>query len=393
MRDISEDVASDQADDLRATLEISLGFTFSQGNRIEVLRNGDEIFPAMLSAINQATQTIEFLTFVYWSGDVAVKFAQALASRAADGLEVKVLLDAFGAAKVDRALVKEMRDAGVEVRWFRPLKWWRFGGNNERTHRKLLICDGCIGFTGGVGIAAEWEGNARNPSEWRDTHFRIEGAAVPVLRSAFVGNWAENHRWKGTGTLRAPNQPEPGSVDVLVVRSVASQHWSDIATAMRPLLDHTRERLRITTPYFIPDEALCQDLIDISSRGANVQILTSGKYNDHPVVRWAGQRYYSRLLAAGVEILEYHRTMLHAKVITIDGVWCCVGSANFNQRSLGKDDEVCLICADHGLVSELDSDFDSDCSHAKQIDRVSWQQRGWVQKSKEQLARLIDSHL
>lgn len=378
--------------DLHQKLETALGAPFSRGNRITVLRNGVEIFPAMLEAIDAARETIEFLTFVYWSGDIAVRFADALADRAADGLRVKVLLDAFGAAKIDNALVRKMRNAGAQVAWFRPLRRWRFWENTERTHRKLLICDGRIGFTGGVGIAAEWEGDARDPSQWRDTHFRVEGPAVAALRSAFVGNWAET-RARDEFAASREMAPGEGTVEALVVRSVASQHWSDIATAMRPLLHAARSELRITSPYFVPDQTLREDLIEVVGRGVRVQVLTSGEHHDHDIVYWAGQRHYEVLMAAGVEVFEYDRTMLHAKIITVDGYWSCIGSANFNQRSFGKDDEVCLICADEPLAQRLNDDFEADCTHARCLELDAWRQRGWLQRAREQLTRLVDTNL
>lgn len=376
---------------LAGTLETALGCTFSSGNRIEVLRNGVEIFPPMLEAIERAAETIEFLTFVYWSGAIARRFAHALAGAAGRGVCVRVLLDAVGAAKMDPELVRLMRDAGAEVVWFRPLRRFRFWANNERTHRKLLICDGRVAFTGGVGIAAEWEGDARNPEEWRDTHFRVEGPAVAALRSGFIGNWAETRtRTRFARTPRAA--AEPGSVHALVVRSVASQHWSDIATVLRPLLHAATTRLRITTPYFVPDVTLVEDLAAVARRGARVTILTSGRYHDHPVARYAGQRHYQPLLAAGISIYEYDRTMLHAKVITMDGHWSCIGSANLNQRSLGKDDEICLICDDASLAERLDRDFDQDLEHAREIDGGSWRERGWRQRAKEWLSGLVDAN-
>ncbi len=378
--------------DLPAVLEMSLGMQFTAGNSVEVLCNGAEIFPAMIAAMEDARETIEFLTFVYWQGSIAGRFADILARRAADGLSVKVLLDAFGAATIDHQLVDQMRDAGAQVVWFRPLKRLRFWANNRRTHRKLLICDGRVGFTGGVGIAGEWEGDARNPREWRDTHFRVEGPAVTGLRSAFIGNWAEMVSDREFGIPAAQKEFDNG-VKVMVLRSVASRDWSDVATAIRPLLHAAKSQLRITTPYFVPDQELLADLVAIARRGVTVQILTAGPHQDHPFVRWAGQYHYEALLEAGVQVIEYQPTMLHAKVITVDGHYSMIGSANFNRRSMGKDDEICLICDDKGLAQHLDAHFDADHARGTVIDLTRWRQRGWLQRLRERLVRVFESHL
>ncbi len=301
-------------------LEGVIGVPATEGNHIEVLRNGDEIFPAMLEAIDGGEHTIDFLTFVYWQGEIGEVFAEKLTAKAAAGVRVRVLLDAWGAFPMDRSLIAGMESAGVRVHWFRPMHRFRPGQMNHRTHRKVLIVDEDVAFTGGVGIADEWQGDARNEHEWRDTHFRIHGPAVDGLRSAFLDNWAEtDHVLYEEGVDRFPDQPQPGSSVVQCVRGASETGWSDVATLFRALLQAAQERIRITTAYFVPDEELTDRLCEAADRGVKVQILLPGPHADKRFVQIAGEAMYDRLLECGVEIWNFQPSMLHTKVMTIDG--------------------------------------------------------------------------
>ena len=242
----------------RRALEGLLGVPATEGNRVDVLRNGDRIFPAIFEAVEAATSTIDFLTFVYWRGSVGEELAALLADKAKAGVRVRVILDAFGAFSMDRALVDRMVGAGAQVEWFRPMNKLRFWDANHRSHRKVLICDEDIAFTGGIGIADEWRGDARGPGEWRDTHFRIRGPAVDGLRAAFVQNWAETGRpLFDEGVDRFPIQPQLGGSVAQVVRGAAQTGWSDVATLVRSLLALAEERVRITAPFGeLPDAFL-----------------------------------------------------------------------------------------------------------------------------------------
>ena len=324
----------DDLETWRRALEGVMGIPFSHGNKITPLRNGDAIFPAMLRAIEAARESICFLTFVYWKGAIADRFARALADAARRGVEVYVLLDAFGAAPMDKEQVRSMADAGVQVAWFRPLWTWRLWRIDHRTHRKILVCDGDVGFTGGVGIAAEWEGDARNPDEWRDTHFKVEGPAVHPLRAAFLGNWLEAGRPLGPIVDEIPDAEWKGDVLVQVIRAGSAVGWSDIATLMRLLIVRARRSLRITTAYFVPDQGARKLLCEAVGRGVEVDIMIPGQHIDKRFVQLASQAEFGPLLEAGVRLWRYQRTMLHAKVITADDVVGCIGSANFNQRSM-----------------------------------------------------------
>jgi len=362
---------------------------FVGGNRVEVLRNGVEAFPAMLAAIDEARSSIEFATFVYWRGDIAERFAEALARRAREGLQVLVLLDALGCLPMRPDLVESMRAAGVEVVKFRPVARWQFWRVTHRTHRKLLVCDGRVGFTGGFGIAEEWEGDARDPSEWRDTHFRIEGPAVHGLQAAFCGNWLEA-TGKVAGAIGRVRALEPaGEVDVLPLRTTASPRWSDAATLMRVLVAGARRRLRIATAYFVPDERAAELLADAARAGIEIDVLIPGEHTDQRLSELAGAEKYGPLLDAGVRIHAFQPTMMHTKVITVDGELACVGSANFNQRSMSQDDEICMVIADAGVVATLDAHFEADLDRAAPIDRDGWRRRGILRRVLEALAKLV----
>jgi len=362
-------------------LEGVIGVAATEGNQIETLVNGDRIFPAMLDAIAEARHTIDFLTFVYWEGEIGTRFANELAARAADGVRVRVLLDGWGAHPMDRALIDTMESAGVAVRWFRPLARLKPGQLNHRTHRKVLVIDEAVAFTGGVGIADEWKGDARNEHEWRDTHFRIDGPAVDGLRAAFLTDWAETDLDLFDDEIdRFPTQEQPGDAVVQCVRSAAGPGQSDVALLFRTLLQLASERLRITTAYFVPDEDLIQRLCAAADRGVDVQILLPGPHADKRFVQIASESTYSRLLECGIQIASFQPSMLHAKIVTMDRILGTVGSANFNERSVSLDDEVNLVILDRGVVDQLDEQFEADLERSVTMDAAQWCARPLVQR-------------
>lgn len=374
-----------QSVDYQQALETTLGVPFNLGNRVEVLRNGVEIFPPMLEAIRQARFSVEFLTFVYWEGKVADEFAEALAERARAGVQVRVILDAVGAMKMSKALVDSMDEAGVDIVWFRPTVRWKVWKADNRTHRKVLVCDGRIAFTGGVGIAQQWEGDARNSEEWRDTHFQIEGPAVHGLQAAFIDNWVEadrSVRGEVTQIIRAEALEQLGESKIQVLKAAAAVNWSPIATMFHVLLTMARHKVRITTAYFVPNPGIAQLLQETAERGVDVQILVPGPHHDQRLAQLAQEDEYVPLLEAGVRMWSYQRSMLHAKVVTIDDRVACVGSANFNQRSMSKDDELALLIMDQAVLSKLDRHFEEDCKHAEEMRAENYRQRSLFRKAK-----------
>jgi cardiolipin synthase len=382
----------DDVDRVRRTLEGILGVPATTGNQVDVLRNGDQIFPAMLEAIRGAERFVDFLTFVYWTGPVADEFAEALAERARAGLRVRVLLDAVGARSMNRELIELMEAAGAEVEWFRVPITWRVWEAEHRTHRKVLIVDECVGFTGGVGIAAEWMGDARGPDEWRDTHFRIRGPAVDGLRGAFTTDWIETGRAIFDDDTFI-DQPHPGDHCVQVVRGAAGIGWSDVAVLLRTLVRLARHRLRITTAYFTPDDEFTALLIDAVERGVEVDIIVPGPHADKRVVQVAGEAQYDELVEAGVRIWHFQPSMLHAKIVTIDGLAACVGSANINSRSMARDDEVCVTVFEPEVVATLDAHFEEDRDRSVRIEPQRWARRSRVQRAYERATTVIKPRL
>ncbi|MEU7065594.1 phospholipase D-like domain-containing protein [Streptomyces sp. NPDC046161] len=368
---------------IRRRLERLIGIAATEGNSLRPLRNGDEIFPAMLSSIEEARHTVDMMTFVYWRGDIARRFAAALADRARAGLRVRLLLDGFGSRLIEPELLEEMDAAGVQVAWFRKPLYLSPLKQNHRCHRKVLVVDERTAFTGGVGIAQEWCGDARNPGEWRDTHVEVRGPAVDGIAAAFAQNWAECHTELFDDRDRFVGHEPSGDAIVQVVRGSASFGWQDMQTLIRVVLESAEERVRLATAYFAPDGYFVDLLCATARRGVEVQILLPGPHTDKRVCRLAGQRHYEALTASGVRIFEYQPTMMHAKIITMDGVVSLIGSTNFNRRSLDHDEEVMLAVMDRGFTAVLDGHYDTDLKVSDPIRPGRWKDRSLAQRARE----------
>lgn len=378
-------------------LENTLGIPFSKNNKVDVLINGDEIFPAMLHAIDEAERQIDFLTFVYWKGDIAVKFAKALAKKADQGVKVRVILDSFGASFMPPELSKLMINHGVDLKWFRPLSRWKAWKSDNRTHRKVLICDKEVAFTGGVGIAEEWEGDARDPSEWRETHFRIKGESVSGLQAAFMENWIEtmgflpmDPDWENDHV-----RPSGKKSDTLIqcLRTSASVRWSDIIMLYQTLIRIAQDNINISTAYFNPNENIVHLLTEAVSRGVDVNIMMPGKHMDKKLAKLTGEDAFETLLEGGVNLWYYQKTMFHSKAITIDNMVSCIGSANFNHRSMLKDDEINLVVINEDLTKRLNAHFESDLEYCEKIDQDEWNGRPAWKKSLEKLTNLVKQQI
>jgi cardiolipin synthase len=374
-------VKPDAAERVRRTVEGVIGVPATEGNLVDVLRNGDEIFPAMLESIERARNTVDLLTFVYWEGRIGREFAHALAARARDGVRVRVLLDAFGARPIERTLLGLMEAAGVNVRWFRPLSRLRPWEVNHRTHRKVMIVDEETGFTGGVGIADEWLGNAENASQWRDTHFRLRGPAVDGLRAAFLDNWIEaDTELFDEQVDRFPEQPRAGSAVVQCVRGASETGDSDIYTLFRTLCELAERRVRLATAYFVPDHEMVERLSAAVDRGVEVDVLLPGPHADKRFVQMASEATYTALLDAGVRIWTFQPSMLHTKIMTVDGLVSNVGSANLNARSTKLDEEINFVAIDQDLTRILDQQYDEDLARSVRMESGRWARRSPVQR-------------
>ncbi|MBZ2409797.1 phosphatidylserine/phosphatidylglycerophosphate/cardiolipin synthase family protein [Streptomyces albidoflavus] len=370
---------------LRRRLERLIGVAATEGNELTALRNGDEIFTAMLAAIRAAEHTVDLMTFVYWKGEIARDFAAALCDRARAGVRVRLLLDGFGSRLIERHLLEEMDEAGVHVSWFRKPVLLSPFKQNHRCHRKVLVVDEKVAFTGGVGIAEEWCGDARNENEWRDTHVRLRGPAVDGVAAAFAQNWAECCEDLFDERDRFTAQESSGDAVVQVVRGSASFGWQDMQTLLRVVLQSAEERVRIATAYFAPDSYFIDLLCETAARGVEVEILLPGPHTDKRVCQLAGQWHYDQLLGCGVRIHQYQPTMMHAKVITVDRVAALTGSTNINRRSLDHDEEVMLAVIDEEFTAVLDRHFDEDTEVSVEMRAGRYRRRSWLQRGREAL--------
>jgi len=371
----------------RRSLECLIGVHFTEGNAIDVLRNGDEIFPAMLEAVRGAKYSIDLMTFVYWKGGPAQEFADVLCERARAGVRVRLLVDAVGGMHIEDGLLDAMSDSGVDVHWFRrpwlnsPFK------QNHRGHRKVCIVDESLAFTGGVGIAEEWRGDARNENEWRDTHFRVRGAAVDGLSAAFIQNWGESGRPLYDESDRFPEQPQPGTAAIQVVRGSASLGWDDLHTLWYVLIRSSQHRIRLQSAYFAPDEALVEALKGAVERGVDVDVLIPGPHMDKRVAQLGSEGMYADLVAGGVRIWNFQTSMLHTKIMTVDGTAALIGSSNINRRSLDHDEEVALVVLEEDVIAKLEHHFLDDLEHSREIDLERWRNRSWLQRVREAVVR------
>jgi cardiolipin synthase len=336
------------------------------GNEITLYYNGDQIFPAMLGAINAAHTSVHFSTFVFEAGKIPDAFAAAFSAAAARGVEVRIVLDRRGCRSIPRTLVASMRHSGCRVAWFRGFHWYDWTRYNHRNHRKLLVVDGDTAFTGGVGISDQWAGNAAPPG-WRDTHVRIRGPGALAVQAAFVDNWNE-----ATGELPADgsyfkNIPEVGGTLVCAVQSNPVNATSAAQRSMAVLIAGATKTLWITNAYFVPTPPFVRALRAAKERGVDVKILLPGPYQDQPAVARAGRRTWKHLLAGGVELYLYQRTMIHCKTVVIDGVVTSIGSINFDPRSFALNAEFGIVALEPALAAEFQKAFTSDLASAKRI--------------------------
>ena len=374
-------------------LSVLLGPPIVDGNRIEVLRNGDEIFPPMLAAIKAAKTSVNFESYIYWSGAIGTAFADALAERARAGVKVHVLLDAVGAAKMEPGLSTEMAEAGVQLRKYHAVSWYNLGRLNNRTHRKLLVVDGTTGFTGGVGIAPEWTGNAQDPDHWRDSHFRVVGPVVAQMQAVFLDNWTKVSgealhgadyfpELHAAGTQRAQmfsSSPTGGSESMELMYVLA------ITSAVRTI--------DLSSAYFVPDDLTVATMVAALQRGVRVRIIVPGPHIDSETSRSASRARWGALLAFGATIAEYQPTMFHCKVMIVDGLFTSVGSTNFDNRSFRLNDEASLNVIDVGFATQQTQIFEADLLRSKQVRFADWEQRPMKEKVSDSLASLIGSQL
>ena len=370
-----------------------LGPPIVAGNRFEALYNGDAIFPPMLEAIRSAKQSITFETYIYWSGDIGKRFADALAERARAGVPVHVLLDWVGSAKIDDAFLKEMEAAGEQIRKFHKPSWYDIARMNNRTHRKLLVIDGHTGFTGGVGIAPEWTGTAQDPEHWRDSHFKVEGPVVAQMQAVFMDNWIKASGEVLHGERYFPALSAKGEGRAQVFSSSPSGGSESMHLMYLLSIAAATKNIDLSSAYFVPDDLTVSALVAAMKRGVRVRIITPGPIIDSQTVRGASRARWGPLLEAGAEMSEYQPTMFHCKVFTVDGLLVSVGSTNFDNRSFRLNDEANLNIYDERFAAEQTAQFEKDLQQSRRITLEAWRARPWHEKLMEHTANLLGSQL
>jgi cardiolipin synthase len=358
------------------TLEAHLGAPVVGGNRVDLLLNGDEIFPALLSAIRGARRSIDYAQYFWADGVVAREVAEALAERARAGVRVNVLLDGVGTLHMPDEQVETLRRSGCHVEWFRPLARFSIRRHNNRNHRRILVVDGRVGITGGSGVSDKWTGNGRRDDHWRDTDVRVDGPAVAWLQAAFVENWGvATGELLGGDAYLAPSRPPVGDVRVQVVRSSPAGGSYSAYTMVLLAFASARRSILMTNPYFVLDDRMTDALVAAAQRGVRVVALTPGKI-DHALVRSASRHDFGRLLKGGVQIYEYQAALLHAKTLVVDGAWSSVGSTNLDNRSFALNDELNLAVYDTGVAGRLAEVFEADLRRSRRIEYADWANRG-----------------
>ncbi|MBC7742301.1 MAG: cardiolipin synthase [Bdellovibrionaceae bacterium] len=386
-------IDSIQSEHFARVLSDLMGPPLTSGNKVLGLYNGEQIFPAMLKAIESAQKTITFESYIYWSGDIGKKFSDALSARARAGVKVHVLVDWVGSTKIDEAYVAEMKEAHVEVERYHALSWYNLSRLNNRTHRKILVVDGRIGFTGGVGIADEWNGNGLKSDQWRDTHFQVEGPVVAQMQAAFMDNWLKLRPEVHQAPEYFPVLEPQGESYAQMFKSSSGEGGSSVRLMYLLAIASARKSIYLESAYFIPDSQTIDDLVKARARGVEVQIIVPGPYTDSIVVRHASRGQWEKLLQAGVKFFEYQPALFHCKVLIIDQYFVSVGSTNFDERSFRLNDEANLNILDADFASKEYQAFVEDLKRSKVVTLEAWMARPKKDKIIEKISALMHSQL
>jgi cardiolipin synthase len=373
-----------------------LGTPLVPGNSVTTLLNGDEISPELLKAVRGAKKSINFETYIYWSGKIGEEMCDALAERAQAGVAVHVLIDWYGSERIDEKYVKRMKAAGCSVQKYHPFHFWlptTWLDLDHRTHRKLLIVDGTVGFTGGVGIADVWSGDAQNKDHWRDTHFRVDGPVVSQLQSVFMDNWIQTTGEVLQGDAYFPVIPKAGDQWAQVFASSFDGGSENMQLLFLLSVAAAEKNICIESAYFVPDQLTIDTLVAARKRGVNVSIIVPGQHIDEKEVRAASRARWGELLQAGVEIYEFEPTMIHCKEIIVDGLWVSIGSANMDNRSFRLNDEANLNVLDKDFAESQLKIFEADKGRAKRITYEQWHERPFWEKFHEQFFSSFGSEM
>lgn len=370
-----------------------LGPGIIASNHVTGLMNGDQIFPAMLSAIRQAQKSITFETYIYWSGEIGRQFAETLAERARAGVKVHVLIDGYGSRKVSNQDLTLMREAGADVERYNPVAWHNPLSLNHRDHRKLLVVDGRVGFIGGAGVADIWMGAGDSPNHWRDSQFQLEGPAVGQMQAAFMDNWMKTTGRVLDGEAYFPELRPAGNDFAQVFFSSPRDGTETVRLMYLLAIAAARKNIRLSASYFVPGELTTEELVEARRRGVNVEIIVPGSRTDNPIVRYASRSRWGPLLKAGVKIYEFQPTMYHCKVMVVDDVWVTVGSANFDNRSFRLNDEANMNVYSPEFAAEQSRIFEEDKCVSDEVSYKEWKRRGLYKKLLERLLAPFRSQL
>jgi cardiolipin synthase A/B len=374
-------------------MSVLLGPTIVGGNQIIALNNGAEIFPSMLKAIRNAKHTILFETYIYWSGEIGIQLADALAERARSGVKVNVLIDWVGSLKMDGDLLDRIQQAGAIVHRFRPLRWYNLGRLNNRTHRKLLVIDGQHAFTGGVGIADQWKGNAEDEKHWRDIHFEVLGPVAAHFVAAFNDNWIKATGEVLNGHEYFPALSRQGEINAQLFLSSPSGGGESMHLMYLMAIAAAEKTIDLQAAYFVPDELSIAALITARRRNVRVRVIVPGRHIDSETVRIASKGNWGDLLREGVEIYEYQPTMMHNKMLIVDTFMVSVGSTNFDLRSFRLNDEASLNLYNIDFATAMTQIFDADIARTEQYSYERWLRRPLKQKLMEKIVIPLKSQL
>nr|WP_288851141.1 phospholipase D-like domain-containing protein [uncultured Acidovorax sp.] len=363
------------------------------GNAVTELLNGDQIFPPMLAAIKAAQKSVTFETYIYWSGDIGKQFADALSERARAGVPVHVLLDWVGSAKMEESYLAEMKAAGVLIEKFHKPHWYNLARLNNRTHRKLLVVDGQVGFTGGVGIAPAWTGHAQDPDHWRDSHYLVRGPAVAQMQATFLDNWLKVTGKVLHGEAYFPAIAPAGGQKAQMFSSSPSSGSESMQLMYHLAITAAERSIDLSVAYFVPDDLTRKLLMDALARGVRVRLITPGEHTDTETVKAASRATWGELLQAGAEIYEYGPTMYHCKVMIVDQLLVSVGSTNFDNRSFRLNDEANLNVYDAAFAQRQTQVFEDDIRRSRRVTYEAWQDRPLREKVHETLTGWMRSQL
>ena len=379
--------------DFERALGSLLGPGIVGGNAVTELLNGDQIFPPMLAAIQGAKKSITSETYIYWSGDIGKQFADALSVRARAGVRVHVLLDWVGSAKMDESYLTEMKEAGVQIEKFHKPHWYNLARLNNRTHRKLLVVDGQAGFTGGVGIAPHWMGNAQDPDHWRDSHYLVRGPVVAQMQATFLDNWLKVTGKVLHGALYFPPIAPAGAQKAQMFSSSPSSGSESMQLMYHLAITAAERSIDLSVAYFVPDELTQKHLMDALARGVRVRFITPGEHTDTDTVKAASRATWGPLLQAGALIYEYQPTMYHCKVMIVDQLLVSVGSTNFDNRSFRLNDEANLNVYDAAFARRQTEVFEEDLKRSRRVTYEAWLNRPLREKAHEKLTGWLRSQL